>query len=640
MFERLRKSLLLALLLPMFSVPGASVLAEEMTRLPWEEAGLSKREAAAHLLDRFTFGFRPGDLERVMDQGFEAWFEDQLQGRLPDPEVRDRLQRLDALAMSPVEIAQTFPRPAELLALASRQGVADLEELRRSAQANAEGGAGRDSQARRRQIMDWAAEEGYRTQRELIAQLYTQKILRAVYSENQLHEVLTDFWFNHFNVSLTDNQSRGFVFSYERDAIRPHVAGTFRDLLGATARHPAMLTYLDNAQSTAEEGMRTTFERREPGMRRGRPSGARRPGPNRRSSGLNENFARELLELHTLGVDGGYTQRDVVEVARAFTGWTVVPQNRLDWVERRLRGARRAGVDAFYLEGLFLFRADAHDASEKTILGHTFPAGRGMEDGEAVLDLVANHSATARHLATKIAVRFVSDEPPVSLIDRLTEAFEDSGGEVREVLRALVHSPEFWAPEARRQKVKSPFEVAISSVRALDGEVYRPRQLADWISRMGQRLYAYQAPTGFPDRGEAWVNTGSLLNRMNFGLQLAAGEVRGVRFDLAALNGGVEPESVEDALSTYVDLLLPERPSDAVLQQLAPVVRSPELARKVAEATPAESAGEELAPGLRELGEPDPAEDPAEEIEVPDGAPAMLAQVVGVILGSPEFQRR
>ncbi len=636
----MQKKFLITLPLLLLVAAGSAAGEEPSVSFPWREAGLSQRQAAAHLLDRFTFGPRPGDLEQALAMGLETWFETQLQGARPDAEVDDRLQLLDAFAMSAVEIAQTFPRPGELLAAAARRGSVDPEELRR--RVKDEGMSAEDRRAQRQQIRAWAAEEGYRPQKELIAQLYTQKILRATYSENQLHEVLTDFWFNHFNVSLTDNQSRGFLFSYERDAIRPFLVGSFRDLLGATARHPAMLTYLDNAQSSAAEGMPTTFEPREARRRGPRAQGRRRPSARRRPSGLNENFARELLELHTLGVDGGYTQEDVVEVARAFTGWTVVPPNRLEWVERRLQGARRAGGEGFYLEGLFLFRADAHDAGKKKILGHSLPAGRGLEDGEAVLDVIAAHPSTARHLATKLAVRFVGDDPPASLLERLAGTFEASKGDISEVLRDLVRSPEFWSPEAVRQKVKSPFEVAISAVRALDGEVYRPRQLVEWISRMGQPLYAYQAPTGFPDRGEAWVNTGSLLNRMNFGLQLASGAIRGVDFDLELLNGGLEPESVEDALQIYVSLLLPERPSEPVLRQLGPVVRSPELAQRLAKAAGSSSSGTPPDLGLED---PDPGGSFAVSDEVLPGISAreshvILAQVVGVILGSPEFQRR
>ncbi|HEX3126333.1 MAG TPA: DUF1800 domain-containing protein, partial [Thermoanaerobaculia bacterium] len=434
---------------------------------------------------------------------------------------------------------------------------------------------------------------------ELAKQLLSQKLWRAVESENQLAEVMTDFWFNHFNVSLTDNQSRTYVLSYERDAIRPNALGSVRDLLEATAKHPAMLLYLDNALSSApEEAPRTFTPRRRPPSEPLSGTGRVRP------RGLNENYARELLELHTLGVDGGYTQQDVIEVARAFTGWSVLPPGpRRDQLERRLERVRRLGGMGFRQEGEFVFRADQHDAGAKTVLGRKLPAGRGIEDGEQVLDLLALHPATAKHLASKLAVRFVSDKPPQALVDRLAAVYLKSGGQVRPVLRALVESPEFWSREAVGAKIKSPFELAASSLRGLGAEVDEPRETLRWVSDMGQKLYAYQAPTGFPDRAEAWVNTGSLLSRMNFGLQLAAGRVQGVDFDLAALSGGREPADRQAALREYAGLLLPGRDLKPALALLEPTVADAGLSKKVERSTPVE-------------------------------------QVVGVILGSPEFQRR
>ena len=321
-----------------------------------------------------------------------------------------------------------------------------------------------------------------------------------------------------------------------------------------------------------------------------------------RPRGLNENYARELLELHTLGVDGGYTQDDVIAVARAFTGWTVLPPGWLRRSGARCRSARdrmrrAGGLGIVERESGFFFRPDAHDAEAKTVLGKKLPAGRGIEDGRDVLALVAQHPATARHLATKLAVRFVADEPPPALVDRLAQTYQASGGDLRAVTRALAYSPEFWSRDARASKIKSPFEVAVSAVRALGADVTSPRLsplmdiqrqrrqgppgLLEWVNRMGQPLYAYQAPTGFPDRAEAWVSTGSLLTRMNFGLHLASGRIVGVALDLDALNGGREPESPEDALATYAALMLPERDLAATVKRLGPLVRDPEVGARV-----------------------------------------------------------
>lgn len=578
---------LTAILIVAFSLPAVErQSAISSIHLPWKAAGLTEREAAAHLLNRFAYGPRPGEVEAVVKMGLDRWFERQLAGDLPDRELERRLDRLPALEMSTAEIAKTYPPPGLVLMEARRAGVISEEEMRDPEALEQE-----DKRERRGAVMRWAEERGYRSQRELAGQLMTQKLWRAVESENQLAEVMTDFWFNHFNVSMTDNQSRGYLLSYERDAIRPNALGRVRDLLGATAKHPAMLLYLDNAQSTANEGAPTTFERRRP-----RREPADEMERRLRPTGLNENYARELLELHTLGVDGGYTQQDVIEVARAFTGWTVMPPGpRREEVERRMAGARLVG---FQREGEFLFRADAHDSGAKTVLGRTLRAGRGIEDGEAVLDLLAVHPSTAKHLATKLAVRFVSDKPSPALVDRLAAVYLQSNGQVKPVLRALAESPEFWRREAIGAKIKSPFELAASAVRGLDGEVRDPRETLRWIADMGQKLYAYQAPTGYPDRAEAWVSTGSLVSRMNFGLQLAAGRVRGVDFKL---NGGTD--SREQALRAWAERLLPGRDLKPAFALLEPLVNDPELPRKVEGATAVE-------------------------------------QVVGVILGSPEFQRR
>ena len=652
-------------------------------RLPWKAAGLTEREAAAHLLNRFSYGPRPGEIEKVIDLGLDRWLERQLAGGLREPRL-DRLRELPALDMPAAEIARTYPRPGLVLAEARRAGVISG---RRGKDDDPEGGADEEGglEKTREAVRRWARQQGYRPQRELIGQLLTQKLYRAVEAENQLAEVMTDFWFNHFNVSLTDNQARGYLLSYERDAIRSHALGEFRDLLGATARHPAMLLYLDNAQSAAPAGTVTTLDRemeRRPrfrggldsgrpggriggrggfgddlGMRRGRirsePGAGEEPETaqrRRRPDGLNENYARELMELHTLGVDGGYTQADVVQVARAFTGWSLLPSGPMRGeAERRLRLVSRAGGMGFQAEGEFLFRADLHDATEKVVLGKRLPAGRGIEDGEDVLNLLAAHPSTARHLATKLAVRFVSDNPPKALIDRLAAVWQKSGGDTRAMLRAIAESPEFWSRDAVGAKIKSPFELAASALRATGARIEEPRAVLQWIAHMGQPLYAYQAPTGYPDRAEAWVNTGSLLNRMSFGLQFAAGRVDGVEMNLPALNGGREPGSRTEALDTYARLLLPGRKLEPVLQQLGPLVEDPELAKKVDEALPqgqdpARSTMMEEDSLLFGGAEPRKGgrRDPFGEMRPPrdQHPPTAVEQVVGVILGSPEFQRR
>ncbi len=673
--------------LPADAVGGSSA---DALHLPWREAGWTEREAAAHLLDRLAFGARPGDIEAVARLGLDQWAALQIQGVLPEPQLAGRLESLPAWRMTSAEIGRTYPPGFAIRTMAIDAGVVDREELE-SAQASPDGRRGREA---RKRVYEWMQSEGYRPERELLAQSHAAKLLRAVYAENQLHEVLADFWFNHFNVSLSDVPVRQYLLTYERDAIRPFVTGRFADLLEATAKHPAMLLYLDNFRSVADEGQVTTFARQvgRTGRRGGFGAGEGRPSnmtgvgrrgapgmspdelakrlerrradnPNR-PKGLNENYARELLELHTLGVDGGYSQEDVVEVARAFTGWALLPPGRLGETGRSgLEQVKRAGGLGFVRQGDFVFRADAHDAGEKLVLGIRLPAGRGLEDGEQVLGLLAAHPSTARHLATKLAARFVTDSPPESLIERLAEVYSKTGGDLGKTMRALVESREFWSREARGAKVKSPFEVAVSALRALDAELANPFPVIDWIARMGQPLYAFQAPSGFPDGADHWVNTGALLARMNFGLELAAGRVPGIEFDLEALIDRREPESAEAALETYARALLPERDTAATVAQLVPLLVDPEVARRIAERAPesgaatfdsmdlfedtegmrapdgsgsGRGAGRDVSrlPGLAALFAP------AEPMARADEPPSVVAGVAGLILGSPEFQRR
>jgi uncharacterized protein (DUF1800 family) len=675
-------------------VRGGQVAAAETRRpearrpglvMPWKEAGLTERQAAAHLLNRFAFGPRPGEIDQVVATGLDRWFERQLAAGIPDPNLEARLRDLPALAMAETDMVRIYRNPGQILAEARRVGVITQEELvaakgdkilQRLYEQQAEkpgaddatmatpattatpataapAGAGADADAGttvrpevRARLLELARQRGYRPERQLQQQLLAQKLLRAAEAQNQLQEVMTDFWFNHFNVSVTNGQARPYVLAYERDAIRPAALRTVRDLLEATARHPAMLYYLNNAESTASPDAPTLMGDEMPSLQAqqqadrrfgiGPPPPVKRPGQ-ARGRGLNENYARELMELHTLGVDGGYTQKDVVEVARAFSGWTVLPSGPArEAVEKRLEKVRRYGGLGFREDGDFLFRADMHDDGPKAILGYHLPPGRGIEDGETVLDLLASQRATARHLSTQLAVRFVSDSPPPALVDRLTATYERTGGDVRELLRTLVQAPELWSRAAVAAKVKSPFELAVSAVRVSGAHVENPRPILNWVARMGQPLYAYQAPTGYPDRADSWVNTGSLLNRMNFGLQLASRRIAGVEIDLQGLHEGREPESREEALCVYAALLLPGRDLGTTMKLLTPMLADPVQVHRIDAAapgvTPAMLATSAASAALAEEG-------PAPRRQQ-QHLPTPVEQVVGLILGSPEFQRR
>jgi uncharacterized protein (DUF1800 family) len=328
------------------------------------------------------------------------------------------------------------------------------------------------------------------------------KLLRAVYSNRQLDEVLADFWFNHFNVYLDKGADRYLVTAYERDVIRPRVLGKFKDLLEATAKSPAMLFYLDNWQSVGPDAPQARGKK-----------GAR---------GLNENYGRELLELHTLGVDGGYTQVDVTEAARCFTGWTIFQPQR---------------------GGEFVFNRRVHDDGAKTVLGVKIPAGGGISDGEKVLDIVARHPSTARFISKQLAMRFVADDPPASLVDRMAETFRKTDGDLRAVMKTMLESREFFSEGAYRTKLKSPLEVVASAVRSVNGEVDYAFPLANQVAQLGQPLYRKQEPTGYSNSSQEWLNSGSLLARMNFGLQLADNKIPGVKVD--ASTGGIALGSPE-----------------------------------------------------------------------------------------------
>jgi uncharacterized protein (DUF1800 family) len=413
----------------------------------------SDRQRAIHALNRLSFGARPGDVERVLQIGVDRWIESQLQpAAIADSAVESRLARFNTLKMSNAEMVDTFYRPiVEARRERKRQEDADpdpamLRQMRRQSQ-------------------------------KVMGELSAQRIIRAVESERQLNEVMVDFWMNHFNVYAGKGIDRFLLTSYERDTIRPNIWGRFEELVMATAKSPAMLFYLDNARSM-----------------RGK---------------INENYARELMELHTLGVDGGYTQKDVTELARVLTGWSI-------------RRPQQGGAG-------FVFRSFQHDRDPKTVLGVKLPGDGGIDEGEKMVRLLANHPSTATHIAYKLAQRLVADEPPKALVDRVAKRFLDTKGDLRETVKAVIESPEFWNPKVYRTKVKSPFEYAVSAIRAMNGKIENPLPLARELQKMGQPLYFAQPPTGYADTAEAWVNSGALLNRLNFALALASSRMPGIR---------------------------------------------------------------------------------------------------------------
>ena len=466
-----------------------SLVALSTTAVPSDD------RAVAHALNRLTFGARPGDVDRVKSIGLDKWIDQQLNpSAINNEQLERRLSQFQTLNLDSRTITDEYIQPAQR----ERR-----ERQLKNPDGNREPGAGNP------QMTPNMMNDTERKARQVITDLEQAKLLRAVYSERQLEEVLVDFWFNHFNVFAGKGAVRNYITEYERDAIRPHVLGNFRDLLEATAKSPAMLFYLDNWQSaTPEAPTRAAGARRPAG---GRPAGM--PGlpaagrPPQMPRGINENYARELMELHTLGVDGGYTQQDIIEVARAFTGWTIRP---------------RQGSG-------FMFVPFMHDNGEKRVLGHTIKAGGGVSDGEQVLDILAAHPSTAHFIALELSKRFVSDTPPQSLVDRAAARFTATHGDLKEVTRTIITSPEFFAPESINAKVKTPLEFVVSALRSTGAEVRNAMPLAKELRDEGMQQYFCVPPTGYNDAADGWVSSGALVSRMNFAVKLADNSLPGVR---------------------------------------------------------------------------------------------------------------
>ena len=481
---------------------------------------LSKDQRIVHALNRLTFGARPGDIELVRRMGVEKWIDLQLHPERiqENPMLAAKLEPLGTLQMATWQILENYQvRPGVRRVLPPGQLNSLLTPLQRQTILRGTKEEKREllnsfDPEKRSQVASSLPPDALNDLAEfrkltmasrqppefVNSELIEGKLYRAVYSNRQLEEVLVDFWLNHFNVFNGKGPGRMLLTSYERDAIRPHVWGPFKDLLLATARHSAMLFYLDNWQSQAP------------------PEDSFTSNPRARRAGLNENYGRELLELHTLGVDGGYTQQDVIAVARAFTGWTITDVNR---------------VAEFY------FNPAMHDLKEKIVLGHTIPAGGGESDALQVIDIIARHPSTARFISTKLAQRFVADDPPKSLVDRMAATFTKTDGDLRSVLQTMFSSREFFSAAAWQAKLKSPLEMVVSAVRALNADTQDTFALAQRIADLGQPLYGKAEPTGYSNTGEGWANTAGLLARINFAAALVEGRVPGVSVATARFDG-------------------------------------------------------------------------------------------------------
>jgi len=580
------------------STPGGSPAAtggdraqsQKKTELPKAFRGklpiteLTEDEAALHALNRLAYGPRPGDLDRVKQMGLERWVDQQLHPeRIDDSAVEARLQQYPAIRMSTEELLARYPNPAQQ---ARQQGVtrAQFQQQQKQAQQQGEQGAGQGAK---------------NAPREVVLELSEAKVTRAVYSERQLQEVLADFWFNHFNVFAGKGPERWFLPSYERDVIRPHTLGKFHELLKATAKSPAMLFYLDNwlsvdpkgyAEHAAElQARRQRFMRIFGGdpnatmVMRQNPRNPQAQQNQRR--GLNENYGRELMELHTLGVDGGYTQQDVTQAALALTGWTMTAPRR---------------------DPEFKFDDRFHGNEPKVVMGQTIHAG-GMKDGEQLLDILGAHPSTGKFICTKLARRFVSDNPPLELVARMAETFQRTNGDIREVMKAMIYSPEFWSRAAYRSKIKKPFELVVSALRATGADMGEAAPGVRWSAQIGEPLYGCQPPTGYKDTADAWVNSGALLNRMNFSILLATGKMRDTRVDVSGLLGPDAANEPDGVLNRAVVVFLGGQVSKETRAVLEKQLDDPQVLQAMLD-------------------------DPVKNVDV--------GMVAGLVLGSPEFQRK
>jgi uncharacterized protein (DUF1800 family) len=633
---------------------------------------MDDHKRAEHALNRLTFGPRAGDVNRVMTMGVDKWIDEQLHPeKINDSALEPRLVPFQTLRMNTQEMVEAFPPRQVIKAVSNGKLSLPADPMRRAVYesqlerfqekqtkkaekvnvtaASASTVTGQESllsedEARHREERFNANElvrelasmppdqrteavlklstpsrtavaeamkgdkrekflEGLSPQQreDMLAmsnpeqmiddELIQGKLLRATYSERQLDEVMSDFWFNHFNIFIGKDADRFLVPSYECDVIRPHALGKFEDLLVATAQSPAMLFYLDNwlsvgPNSDVANGIKHRNKRDEKKY-------AKNNGPVKQSkgkrNGLNENYGRELMELHTLGVNGGYTQKDVTEVARVLTGWSV-----------------KQPKDGDYSFG-FKFDEAMHEPGDKVVLGHRIKAN-GEKEGREVLHILAHHPSTAKFICTKLAQRFVSDNPPPELVDRMTQTFLKKDGEIREVLKTLFQSPEFWSADDYRAKVKTPLEFVVSALRASDADVTDAMSLARQLQNMGMPLYSMQPPTGYSMKADAWVNSSALLGRMNFALTLTAGKLKGVQVDSGRmLDTKQPPTDAEQTLAMLENSLLAGNISKQTHDTIAAQLQDPKITQ-------------------RKL------DDPAH--------PPNVAGIAGLLLGSPEFQRR
>ncbi len=639
--------LVLAMLTPGVVFPYAQSLGEKK---------LTEEQKIAHVLNRLGFGARPGDIEKVKAIGLEKYIDQQLSpSSINDAVAESKVKNLEVFGMTTAEVFEKYPNPGALLR--ALEGPQNNNQPAKAPEDMTE----KERQERQQKIREYYAKYDLRPANQMLPQIVSNRVLRAVYSEKQLQEVMVDFWQNHFNVFSGKAAVRWYIPSYERDVIRKNALGNFKDLVVGTAQHPAMLFYLDNFESVSPNAQqnrggngqnpnRGNGQILQQILRRGgilNPQGRnpqqQRPPQQQQQQrrGINENYARELMELHTLGVDGGYTQKDIVEVAKAFTGWTIADARgyrraaarEISGMENRQveRLQRMAGVPDDLESGQFYFNSRWHDDSVKTVLGQKVDEG-GVKDGLKVIDILVKHPSTAKFIARKLAVKFVSDNPSEGLVKRVAEAFSKSNGDIKTTLRAIFTDKEFFAPENYRAKIKTPFELAVSSIRALGGDTQAGPAMLAMLNKLGEVPYGYQAPTGYPDTAEDWVNTGALLERLNFAIAVASNRIPGTRVDLRSF----DPKDHTKLLDHAIVNILGGEISPATRATLQKQIDQPLPEVKAANAVsdPVE------VPNMRDAGQQGVrGASPQTRLLAPSGN-AEVFKVVSLVLGTPEFQRQ
>jgi uncharacterized protein (DUF1800 family) len=539
------------------------------------KAALTADQRIMQVLSRLSFGARPGDVEAIKKLGIRTYIEQQLiPDAIDDSALNKRLEKLPTLMLANPTLAEQYnpPKPKPTPTPAENSATANVMPTESPMPIASPTASPKPTPIPKNPGM-------------VVTELQRAKLLRAVYSNRQLNEVMVDFWENHFSIYANKDADRLLLTSFDRDSVRPFAMGRFRDLLGATAHSPAMLFYLDNWQSSVLREYPATKDK-----------------PARKTGGVNENYARELMELHTLGVGGGYTQKDVEEVARCFTGWTIRKPNE---------------------EGIFFFNPAQHDNGEKVVLGQKIAAGGGIADGERVLDILAKSPATAKFVATKMARRFIGDNPPATLVNRAAAVFLKTDGSITETLRAIVTSPEFFSSNAYQTKVKSPFEFVASALRVTNAETDANSPVLGWIARMGQPVYGRVTPDGYPDVRDGWLSNNDLLARLNFAIALTSNGIKGTKVDVKKLL----PETADDtniAKQVARDFLIAGQSKETVasLEKAAALMGNTTSASATPTAIPNTASQWTATPTKATTG------------------PPLAAQLIALTLGSPDFQRR